>query len=79
MVLCWIYNIIWIIATGKKLGCGGGGGGWHSLIWSTKIGTECAAVLGMVFRVLFLNRVCNFIWYLTQGGFLGVNKERECW
>lgn len=27
MVLCWIYNIIWIIATGKKLGRGGGGGG----------------------------------------------------
>ena len=28
---------------GRKLG-GGGGGGWHSLIWPTKIGTECAAV-----------------------------------
>ena len=27
MVLCWIYNIIWNIATGKKLGRGGGGGG----------------------------------------------------
>lgn len=27
MVLCWIYNIIWNIAKGKKLGRGGGGGG----------------------------------------------------
>ena len=52
MVLCWIYNIIWNITKGKKLGERG-----HSLIWRIKIGIEYATVQRLVWRGLILNRV----------------------